>query len=248
MIRLLLVAIFLMFFAIFSLPMYLIQYFVGKKSPDKQFRIGQKITVAALNSMLFLSGTKKNVIGTENIPKDEAVLYVANHRSYFDILLGYTTVPNLTSFVAKKEMLRIPCIRTWMRYMRCLFLDRDDAREGLKTILQGIEQLKEGYSVFIMPEGTRVQEEEMIPFHDGSFKLAEKSGSAIIPVAITNTDNIFENHVPWIKKSNVTIMYGKPIYMQELEKEERKRIGSYVQGIIRDMYNEIKEKGIDKSN
>lgn len=239
MIKLFLVITFLLLFMIISLPFYVIQYFIGKKSQRKQFEIGQKVTVWALKTILFLIGVKKTVIGVEKIPKGEAVLYVSNHRSYFDILMGYTTVPNLTSFVSKKEMKRIPCIRTWMGYMKCLFLDRDNPREGLKTILQGIEQMKEGYSIFIMPEGTRVQDKEMVPFHDGSFKLAEKSGCAIIPVAITNTDDIFENHVPWIKKADVTICYGDPIYIKDLEKEDKKRIGAYVQNIVKNMYDEI---------
>lgn len=122
-----------------------------------------------------------------------------------------------------------------MKFLSCLFLDRENVREGLKTILQGIEQLKEGYSVFIMPEGTRNQENEMLPFHEGSFKLAEKSGCAIIPVAMTHTDDVFEKHIPWIRSTEVSIVYGKPVYMNTLEKEEKKFIGAKVRGIIEEM-------------
>lgn len=238
MIRLVLVVIALLLFAIFSLPMYLVQYFVGKKNPDKQFQIGQAVTRGLFNVVLFFTGAKKKVVGLENVPKDEAVLYVANHRSYFDILLGYATVPTLTSFVSKKEFEKIPCLRTWMRYMKCLFLDREDIREGLKTILQGIEQMKAGYSVFIMPEGTRNHDKAMIPFHEGSFKLAEKSGCAIIPIAIDNTDELFENHFPFIHAAHVSITYGKPIYMKDLDKEQKKKIGIYTQNIINQMMAE----------
>ena len=75
------------------------------------------------------------------------MLYVGNHRSYFDILVGYTTVPGLTGFVAKKEMTRYLLLRDWMRNVNCLFLDRDNMKEGLKTILEGIEKIKAGISV-----------------------------------------------------------------------------------------------------
>jgi len=193
--------------------------------------------VTAFRIILFLCGIKKTVIGVENIPKEEAVLYVSNHRSYFDILIGYTSVPNLTGYVAKKEMSGIPLISWWMRFLNCLFLDRDNIREGLKTILEGVELIKNGYSVFIAPEGTRNQKDDMLPFKEGSLKMAEKTGCAIIPVSISNTDNIFENHIPWIRRAHVIIEFGKPVYPGDLNKENRKFIGSYVQGIIRETLN-----------
>lgn len=241
MLRLVLVLLFLLLFAIFSIPMYLVQFILGKVNPDLQFRVGQFVTRNSFRLILFLAGAKRTVLGVDNIPKGEAVLYVANHRSYFDVVLGYATVPGKTSFVAKKEIGKVPCIRTWMRYMKCLFLDRDNVREGLKTILTGIEQMKQGYSIFIMPEGTRTPGSEMLNFHEGSFKLAEKSGCAIVPVAISNTERVYESQAPLIKAANVVIQYGEPIYMDRLSKEEKKRIGAYTQDVIKNMLDEIEK-------
>ncbi len=240
--RTILVALFLGLFFIISIPLFAIEYIIGKFNKRMQAASSQVIVRAALKFILFVSGVKVEASGMENVPKDEAVLYVANHRSYFDILLGYTTVPTLTGFVSKIEMSRVPFIRTWMRFLNCLFLDRDNLKEGLKTILKGIEQIKEGYSVFIMPEGTRNQKAEMLPFHEGSFKLAQKSGCAIIPVAIYNTEEGFENYKPWIHKANTAIRYGEPIYIKDLEKENQKFVGAYVQNIIAEMLAEIQGK------
>lgn len=236
--RTIVVILYFIFVMIVSLPLYLLVFLIGKKNPMKMHKISQRIVSHFLKMILFLSGAKVTVKGLENIPANEAVLYVANHRSYFDILLGYTTVPTPTSFVAKKEMLHFPCVNHWMKFLSCLFLDRDNVREGLKTILQGIEQIKSGYSVFIMPEGTRNHENKLLPFHEGSFKLAQKSGCAIIPVAISHTDDLWENHFPWIRSANVSITYGKAIYMKELEKEEQKFIGAQIQKIIAEMLKE----------
>lgn len=71
--------------------------------------------------LLFVSGTKVKAEGLENIPKDRAVLYVGNHRSYFDIITSYRLLPGITGYVAKKEMANIPLLRLWMRYIHCLF-------------------------------------------------------------------------------------------------------------------------------
>lgn len=232
--RTILVLLFLVLFAIVSIPLYLVEIIIGKFNPRLKVRIAQTIVVGAFHIILFISGTRITLKGRENIPRDEAVLYVSNHRSYFDILIGYSTVPTLTGFVSKKEMESIPCISNWMKILKCLFLDRDDIRAGLKTVLQGIEQIKDGYSIFIMPEGTRNHEKDMLPFHEASFKFAEKSGCAIIPVAMNNTDAIFENHFPWIRKAHVIVEYGRPVYFKELSKEDRKFLGSYVQKIIKE--------------
>lgn len=232
----LLVGIFLLVFFIISIPLFLFEIILGKINPRLKVKSSQAIVVAAFKIILFISGVKVTVIGKENIPSNKAVLYVSNHRSYFDILAAYTTVPTLTGFVAKKEIKRIPFLRTWMLYLNCLFLDRNDIREGLKTILKGVEHINNGYSIFIAPEGTRNQKEEMLPFKEGSFKMAEKTACPIIPVTINNTENIFENHAPWIKRAHVIIEYGKPVYIEELSKEERKFLGSYVQAIIKETY------------
>lgn len=234
------VAIYLLLFFMISIPLYILEMILGKINKRLKVKSSQVIVVTALKMILFICGIKKTVIGRERIPADKAVLYVSNHRSYFDILLGYTTVPNLTGFVAKIEMAKIPFISIWMRFLNCLFLDRDNVREGLKTILKGVEHINNGYSIFISPEGTRNQQEEMLPFKEGSLKMAEKAGCPIIPVTINNTDSIFENHIPWIRSSHVVIEYGNPVYLEELSKEERKFIGSYVQSIIKETYDKNK--------
>ena len=58
-----------------------------------------------------LAGIKLTVIGEENVPKDETVLYVANHRSMVDIVVAYARTPRLTGFVAKDVVNKVPALR-----------------------------------------------------------------------------------------------------------------------------------------
>ncbi|WP_343210175.1 1-acylglycerol-3-phosphate O-acyltransferase [Anaerolentibacter hominis] len=235
--RTFLVGLFLVLFAIVSIPLYLVEFIIGKINPHAKVSSSQFIVSHAMKFILkVITNAKVTVKGLENVPKDEPILFVSNHRSYYDILMVYTTTPKLTGFVAKKEMERIPCISRWMRYLNCVFLDRDDIRAGLKTILTAIDHIKEGYSVHIAPEGTRNQGREMLPFKEGSFKIAQKTGCLIVPVAINNTDKLFENQFPWIRKANVSIEYGKPIQLKDLDPEDKKHPAPYVQEIIRRMY------------
>ena len=238
MIRLLVIALFLVVFFIFSIPLYLIEWLVGKVNPHARDISSLRIVQGAFKIILFLSGCKLKVTGEEYVPKDEAVLYIGNHRSFFDVVITYARCPGLTGYLAKKEIEKVPFLSTWMRYLYCLFLDRKDIKQGLKTILTAIDHVKQGISIFIFPEGTRstgADQAELLPFHEGSFKVATKTDCLIVPVAITNTSQILEDHFPFIKSTQVTLEYGKPFRPSELSKEDRKVIGSYTRDIIQKM-------------
>lgn len=238
--RVILVALAIVLFLIVSLPLYFILWIVGKFNPHAKEYASQKVVKAAFRFVFWFTGSKITTLGLENVPENEAVLYVGNHRGLADIPVSYITVPTLTGFVAKKEIKKIPIFSWWMKNLNCLFLDRNDMKEGLKTIMAGIELLKNGCSIFIMPEGTRNRgnELDLLPFKEGSLKMAEKSGRSIIPVAISNTAAVFEQHMPWVKKAHVIIHYGKPINPALLSREEKKHLGVSVRETIIDMLKE----------
>lgn len=232
----LLILFFLFFFAV-SIPLLLMEYLIGIFSITTRFKIAQFIIKKVAKIILWIAGTDVRVIGRERVPQGKPVVYILNHRSYFDAVICYATVPNMAGFISMKNMQRVPFINIWMKYIGCLFLDRTDVRQGLVTIKAGVRLIKLGLSIFIAPEGKRnlTGDIDMLPFKEGSFKLAKKTGCAIIPVAINNADKIFETQLPWVKKTKVTIEYGNPIYTKDLDLETRKSTGAYVQNIVREM-------------
>ena len=230
--------IFLACFLILGIPVHLVLCLLGKveKWKYKTDLIALRIVQWAFKCMLFIAGTKITVIGEENVPKDQPVLYIPNHRSYFDILLLYSRVPGLTGFVSKDSMRKFYLLRDWMKKLHCLFLNRENPREGLKTILEGIENIKNGISMCIFPEGTRNKTDgEMLPFKEGSMKMAEKTGCLVVPVALSNTAEIFENHMPWIRSCKVVIEYGTPIDPKTLSRQEQKHLGAMCRDRIQEM-------------
>ncbi len=236
MIRFIIGCIFLGTVLLLSYLIFPIVWLVGKCNPQAKDYFSLRFIQWGFEVILWIAGTKVTVIGKENMP-DEAALYVGNHRSFFDILIMYVQCKDLTGFVAKDSLDKIPSLRVWMRYAYCLFLDRKDIKQGMKTILQAIDYVKQGVSIGIFPEGTRNDGEElsMLPFKEGSFKIALKTGCPIVPVAINNSAEIFENHFPKLKKTHVVIEYGKPIYPSDLTNEEKKHVGMTCQNIIREM-------------
>lgn len=242
MIRFLIVASFVVLFLVFSIPLLIAEWLIGKYRPQVKDRSSLAIVNWGFRQVARLSGTKLIVLGEEKVPKDTAVLYVGNHRSFYDIILTYPRVPRPTGYVAKIETAKIPLLSNWMRNLHCLFLDRENIKEGLKTILAAIEKVKSGISICIFPEGTRNKTNDtFLPFHEGSFKIAEKGGVPIVPMTLVNTADIFEDHFPKIKRTTVVIEYGDPIYLKDLDKETRKSLSTYVSGIIAERYFELKK-------
>lgn len=251
MIRLILALLPALLFLILTLPLSFAIWLIQKWKPGAGDQLQLRMVQWIFKVMLWISGVKATVIGEENVPKDQAVLYIINHRSYFDILLTYSRCPRLTGYIAKKEIGRVPLLALWMRRLHCLFLDRKDIKEGLKTILAAIDYVKSGISIAIFPEGSRgrsADETELLPFHEGSFKIALKSGCPIIPVSINHSSAIMEDHMPWIKAAHVVLEYGAPIYPEQLSREEKKFLGKQVQAVIQDTLKKNQHMVVQKGN
>lgn len=202
------------------------------------------IVKGKLKAILRICKVDVHAEGLENIPKDEAVLFVGNHRSDFDIVVAYSLMENVTGFISKDNLAKIPTLKLWMEELHCLFLDRDNLKQNLKVIIEAIQEIKRGISFWIYPEGTRAKgksEEELLPFKEGSFKLAEKTGCKIIPVAMINTRKIFEEQFPFIKSTKVYVRFGEAILLSELSEEDRKHIGKYTEEKVLSMIRELKE-------
>lgn len=234
--RTILTVLFVFFYLLLGSIYLGIEWILGKfnkKASDlRQLRFVQW----AFKVVLFLGGVKLKVKGQENVPKGEAVLYIGNHRSIFDIVSTYSLCPGLTGYISKDNVKKVPILPLFMTRLHCLFLNREDVKQGLKTVLTAIDKVKGGISICVFPEGTRNKDREHLadvqPFKEGTFKIAQKSGCRIIPMAILGSAEIFENHFPWIRKGTITIVYGKPIVPSELDKDAQKKLGEHCRQVI----------------
>lgn len=243
MIRFILIVLYLLLFLTLTIPLLIAEWIIGRRWPARRDYSSRAVVRWGFRCITFLAGTKVIVLGQENIPKEGASLFVGNHRSYFDIVLTYGHFPGITGYVAKKEMLRYPLLSSWMRNIHCLFLDRDNIKEGLKAILAGAEEVRSGVSICIFPEGTRNRTEEtFLPFHEGSFKIAEKGGVPIVPMVIVNSASAFEDHLPRVKRTTVVIEFQPAIDLKEMDRSARKNVGAHVREIISKRYFELKEE------
>ncbi|MBR2188926.1 MAG: 1-acyl-sn-glycerol-3-phosphate acyltransferase [Eubacterium sp.] len=231
-------------YLILTLPVLLVLTLIGKKNPGKRERVSTAMIRWIFRVLSTISGAKITVRGLERIPKDQAVLYVGNHRSIFDIILVHPFTAGRTGFVAKNSLARVPIFSVWCKYICCLFFDRENMREGLQMIRDGIALLDRGVSVFIFPEGTRSKQDDdlpLLPFHEGSFRIATRNSHPIVPVAISNTAAIFEKQKPRVKSRHVVIEFCEPIETASLSRDEKKHLGEHASEIITETIRQNKQ-------
>lgn len=236
--RTILVALFLLIFFIISIPILIIEWIISKFNQPWADITQLRIVQWAFKCICFISGVKLEIIGEENVPRDEAVLYIGNHRGFFDIITTYSRCPNLTGYISKEVIKKVPILSTYMKRLHCIFLNRADIRQGLQVILDAIDLVKKGVSVCVFPEGTRNTDSDptsVLKFKEGTFKISTKTSCKIVPMAISGTSDIFESHLPWIHKGRVTVQYGTPIDPATFTKEQQKKIGAYCHDAIEQM-------------
>lgn len=223
---------------IVSLPFLGLQWLLQKKWPHFGERGSFRFMQFAFRLVSLPLGIRLTVIGRENIPQDRPCLFIGNHRSWLDVILGYPFLPSITGFVAKNDFTKFPILPIWMRRLYCQFLVDGDIRQNLQSILAAIENVKLGVSMVIYPEGKRStgdDERELLDFHEGSFKIATKTKCPIVPVAVTGTRERFERQFPKVRPGVVTIEFGKPIETDQLSREELKGIGAKCRQIVQEM-------------
>lgn len=240
MIRFIITIIYVILFLILGLPVMLVEWIVGKFNRHAGDIASLRTVQWGFKCCLFLSGVKTEIQGLENLPTDpeKPVLFVGNHNGFFDVMIMYTLFHERTGFIAKKSFKKVPSLNLWMMRLYCLFLDRHDTKQGLKIILTAIDYVKEGISIFVFPEGTRSKDGNMLPFKAGAFKIATKTGCPIIPVVLSGTADIFENHLPLIRAQRIPVIIGEPIDPNSLEKEDKKHIADYTKNIMQGMLDE----------
>lgn len=224
----------------FSMALKRKKYAYGNGQYDVMQSRAEVFKLMKLMCERMIKSSKMNLVvrGRENLPKEGPVLYVANHKSIFDIVVLTSILNEPCIFVGKKEVAQMPLINKWFEALGCIYLDREDKRKSLQSIIKGIEELKSGQSIVIFPEGTRHSGDNIMKFKEGSFKLATKSEVPIVPIALHNTYKVFEEKRA-IQKTTVTVNIGEMIETKNLTREEVQQLPSQTEAYVRTLMEEI---------
>ena len=138
---------------------------------------------------------RSHVSGLEKLPRDQRFLLVCNHMSMFDPLVVLDKLRDFNvAFISKVSNMKIPIAGRLAYGAGFLPIDRDNDRKALRSILTAVDYLKRDLcSIGVYPEGTRSKTGELLPFHPGSFKIAQKAEVAVVVASVRNTDKVAKN-------------------------------------------------------
>lgn len=175
-------------------------------------------------------GVKVEYNGQGNIPSENC-LFVGNHQGILDIPALMMGANRTIGFIAKKELMKVPIVGRWIMLCHSVAIDREDPRDAVRVIKEGVQILKDGYSLGIYPEGTRAKDGKIKEFKQGSLKLATRANVPIIPVTVDGSFRAYELNNKF-EPTVITVTYGNPIYINELDKDEQKNLAKIIHDII----------------
>jgi 1-acyl-sn-glycerol-3-phosphate acyltransferase len=135
--------------------------------------------------MLRISRVRLEVEHEERLWVPGPAIVTLNHASLLDLFIFTSVMPPRGVSIAKKEMLNVPIIGLTMRAFRYVFVDRENSKRARASMAKAARRLvRQGLKVFIAPEGTRSQTDQLGPFKMGAFHLALATRVPIIPVVV----------------------------------------------------------------
>jgi len=162
-------------------------------------------------SVLSTTGVQLNVIGEENLTAARPAVFIFNHRNQVDPVICGALVRDNWVGVGKKELLKDPIMGTLGKLVDGVFIDRDDAVAAVEMLHTVEERAKNGLSIVIAPEGTRLDTTGVGPFKKGPFRIAMAAGIPIVPIVIRNAEIVASRNSLTINPGTVDIAVLPPI-------------------------------------
>ncbi|HYK74337.1 MAG TPA: lysophospholipid acyltransferase family protein [Pseudoneobacillus sp.] len=230
--RLVICFLYLSGYLIYSLPqLRLMKKLDPKMDVAKRDQLVHRIPKQWSEVMMKLTGSTITVEGQDRIP-DGPVVLISNHEGDFDIPVLLGSIDKPFGFVSKIEVKKVPILANWMEVMNCVFLNRKDRQQALRSIREGVKLLKKGHSLVIFPEGTRSKGGPIKHFKSGSFRLAVDAKVPIVPISIIGTSNVFEKNNRLIKPAEIKVIIGQPVVSHIHSEKDIKELAAEVREII----------------
>jgi 1-acyl-sn-glycerol-3-phosphate acyltransferase len=155
-----------------------------------------------------------DVEGVDNVPDDEGVILVANHRSFMDSIFLALASPEPVAFVAKAEYFENRVTRWLFNATGQIPLRRGSPAGARDALAAASAVLEAGGTLGIYPEGTRSRDGKLHRGKLGPARLAAATGAAIVPVGLVGTDEVQlpDEKLPHLFRP-VAVKFGRPRHL-----------------------------------
>ena len=207
-----------------------------KKPLEKVYKFARTQMDFVIPKFNWLCGVRLTKSGFEKLPRDERFVVVCNHRSMFDPLTAIDAFRGYDmSYISKPENFKLPLVGPYMYGIGSVAIDRENDRQALKDILQAADYVKRGLcSMCIYSEGTRSKGAELLPFHAGSFKLAQKAGVGLAVAAVEGTEKVKKR---LLRKTKVHLAILDFIPAEKVKEMKASELADYSRNMIMEHLN-----------
>ena len=175
--------------------------------------------------VIWSTGIQYEIDGLDNLNLDKQYIFMSNHESALDIVLGVAAIPSNLVFLAKKELFRVPVFGWAMEAAGMIKIDRQNPEIARKSVSEAVETLMHSsFSTLIYPEGTRSNGEELLPFKKGGFILAIRTQLPVVPITILGSGNVLPKGTLAIKKSHIKMIIDNPIPTLEMDINDKDQL------------------------
>ncbi|MBM7424813.1 HAD-IB family hydrolase [Spongiibacter marinus] len=175
-----------------------------RKALNRLFNLGSDIGLAA-------AGIKLNIIGEQNLWAQRPAVFIFNHQSPLDLIIGVNLIGRDFTGVVKKEAKDMFGWGHFMQFSEMAFIDRGNTAQAKEMLAPAIEKLSRGISVGLCPEGTRSYTPKLGKFKKGAFHIAMQAGVPIVPVVLRNAAECMSRDSLWMRPGTVDVCVLPPI-------------------------------------
>ena len=179
--------------------------------------------------LLWSAGVRVRVHGAERLRDSlgASFVFASNHVSWFDVFVLASLVPRF-SFVAKRELLKIPIFGPGARAVGTVPIDRDNRKSAFSSYQEAASHIRDGRSVIVFPEGTRGVGYGLRDFKKGPFVLAITAGVPIVPTVVYGTMSVMPRGSWWVHGGVVDVYFLEPVVTAGWTYEDRDAVSSAV--------------------
>ncbi len=161
---------------------------------------------------LRLSGIPVVSRGLEHLARDGPAILAANHTSWLDaiVLLSLLEYRGY-AFVAKREFLDNPLMRTLLSGFGTEFIERFEVQKSAEHAVELAERARRGVSLIVFAEGTLKRNTGLMPFRTGAFQAAAQAGIPVVPVALRGVRSVMRDGTWYLRRSPVAVTFGAPL-------------------------------------
>jgi 1-acyl-sn-glycerol-3-phosphate acyltransferase len=178
---------------------------------DKNGRLQHRIAQIWARGCVRISGARLTVCGSENLRKHPVAVYAANHTSYMDTPVIFSTLPFQFRILAKKELWTMPFIGWHLNRSGQIPVDSIGPNATVSSLGAGVRALRAGMPLFVFPEGSRTPDGTIQPFLAGAAFLAIRSQVPLVPIALSGVYDLLPMHTRHFYPGEITMSIGEPI-------------------------------------